>query len=143
MKYVLIILILVFVQGCAQPIVDPTFAPYVSVYQDSIKIDVSGVGITFGDLSLPVIGICRPDNNTITIDSTWFAKASEPYREMLVFHELSHCLLHVGHDTTILPDGCPESVMYPYIVQTPCYAKHRAEYIEQLKHVKEVEEQND
>jgi len=50
-------------------------------------------------------------NNHITIDKTFWEKASQPLREFVVFHELGHCALLRGHDESSDAQGRCLSIM--------------------------------
>lgn len=77
-------------------------------------------------------------------------------KEMLIFHELGHCLIYRAHtspssvksfsskvesmlftlrimkEKPYLPDGCPPSIMHPIGFDSKCYLKHYNLYIKEL-----------
>jgi len=79
--------------------------------------ECSNRGIVFGDLASTISlrfgnlqahgGSCRPNSHpkVITIDSVAWRILSSPAREMLVYHELAHCLLHRKHENGVLALG--------------------------------------
>lgn len=78
------------------------------------------------------IGQCSPffDFMQVSLDAAWWKDASADCREVLIFHELSHCALGRGHDETMI-DGRPSSVMFPDV--SPCrHWEHRAAYMDEL-----------
>lgn len=84
-----------------QPFVDE-FNSYIQTY-GTTKLN-KGIYYTFDDLSsLPghILGKCTPykNDNIVTIDSTFWASASEWDKRSVIFHELGHCELGRGHRT--------------------------------------------
>lgn len=64
-----------------------------------------------------VIGVCRPNSNSIEIYTAYWNKASQHERQVLIFHELGHCVHLLDHKNTVDPaSGWPASIMYPYIL---------------------------
>lgn len=101
-----------------------------------------------------VIGLCHYGENyrTIRIDITFWNHASKEQREMLMWHENTHCLCGRDHDYSdgkpyldeslerffqsiyvklngYMEDGCPLTVMHPIILSTECAKKHKNYYI--------------
>ena len=61
-----------------------------------------------------VAGICTYSSqapNIVEIDATFWNSNSSFIREMVVFHELGHCVLNRGHDETTFTNGVCESIM--------------------------------
>lgn len=61
-----------------------------------------------------VAGICHYSSahpNRITIDKTFWDNASEFMKEMVVFHELGHCVLGRGHREDATSRGFCKSIM--------------------------------
>lgn len=81
-------------------------------HQRGRVIDPTGVTVEFGHL-LPRSGSCRPKSypKVVTIDSITWRAANRNVREMLLFHELGHCLLELSHDNAQLPLGECQSWM--------------------------------
>jgi hypothetical protein len=50
-------------------------------------------------------------SNHITIDATFWRKASNSFKEFIVFHELGHCALFRGHDESQNEQGLCLSIM--------------------------------
>jgi len=49
--------------------------------------------------------------NHIVIDETFFNQTSELYKEMVIFHELGHCVLFRGHNEATHAAGTCASIM--------------------------------
>jgi len=95
--------------------------------------------------------------NYITVNRWWWAKNTGPMwninKEVIIWHELGHCVLDREHTTSdydnpwyeklfkflglqdkekSLSDGCPTSIMYPYVLPTSCLIEHEPYYIKEL-----------
>ena len=81
------------------------------------------------------IGMCRmtsSGNNSVQFSASAWNKGSEIFKEMLVFHELGHCLLGRGHKNSRHSDGRPESLMNSYIFNERLYLPSRDQYLKEL-----------
>ena len=79
----------------------------------------------------------RSDNNKrvgleINIDPEFWAIASDVEKEEVVFHELGHCILGRDHEETVLEEGIPKSIMFPYVFEWE-YQNYRSYYVAELK----------
>jgi hypothetical protein len=95
------------------------------------------VPITFGDTTVAgsdVVGLCYLSGSPrVLIDEDAWNTSSSPKREVVVFHELGHCVLGRQHRTDLSPDGSrPMSIMFPYVLDADTYMQHRQEYIKEL-----------
>jgi len=106
-----------------------------------------------------VVGTCWPMGNFTEIDISkyaWERNHSSYYRKELIYHELGHCILGRNHSAITkasgfvasierfffkiglwqpmgyLADGCPASLMHPYMVGDDCFKDHYVYYIEEL-----------
>lgn len=109
-----------------------------------------------------IVGLCHygKDFREIDIDLEYFNKITELQRKELVYHELTHCYCLRKHDFGedrsypeandskfdrsekfrsifwITPgffvDGCPTSIMYPYVLTNGCYEKHQEHYEKEM-----------
>jgi hypothetical protein len=81
------------------------------------------------------IGMCRMNGsgrNSVELSSSAWSKGSDTFKEMLVFHELGHCLLGRGHKNSRHSDGRPESVMNSFIFDGRTYTANRDQYLKEL-----------
>ena len=119
--------------------VDPQLEDYVRRFEKAGGLTVSNVIVEFGDTG-PVptsgsytVGYCQSGGTPkVVISKTYFMEVEDAQREELMFHELGHCVLDRGHTSTEYPDGCPTSIMDPYMINEWCYDKWRSEYLEEL-----------
>lgn len=93
-----------------------------------------------------IVGVCKIYTNQkveIVVDSNFWKNSGSERREILMLHELTHCLCKVGHEHDegeyeedslkdlrhgFLEDGCPASLMYPVVVPVECFQKHKDHY---------------
>jgi hypothetical protein len=66
-----------------------------------------GLQVIFGKVKGNHHGSCKPNNypKVVTIDSVKWKYISPPHRELLLFHELAHCLLEKQHNDDTFPFG--------------------------------------
>lgn len=126
-KVLAILLISILSLNCGKKvdaIVDPELKVYMDRFRDEIGMPDDYVSAGFGTLTQPTIGLCQVDRDkyTITIDPTFWATMNELGKEQLMYHELGHCAMNLGHNSATLtvtdPNGnavqIPASIMNPY-----------------------------
>lgn len=126
--------------------VDPALEPYVSKFEKEFDVAVD-YPVTFASI-LPTdgkrVGQCVTWQNgarKIMIDSTYWQYCNDAQAEQLVYHELGHCALGLGHDDRTIKfkdeDGdWPISIMRTTAfnkVEIEVYSKHRDYYVQELK----------
>lgn len=107
-----------------------------------------------------VVGVCTYGKNfrEIDIDRKFWKRSSKIARKTLLLHEITHCFCARGHDYAegkvyvdpeedlfdfshvpffqkrpgFFLDGCPISIMYPYIVDDQCVRDHSKEYSNEI-----------
>jgi len=130
------VLPLIFIASCAktQVTVDPEFKPYLEKFTTDVGGDTSDVSVVFEELSGDTVGLCITDGDDkhIKIHPKHWAKVSHEEREELIYHELGHCVLGLGHKNDML-DYCPKSIMYPMTLSRDCYSNNRDYYYLELK----------
>ncbi|HUV84453.1 MAG TPA: putative metallopeptidase [Methanosarcinales archaeon] len=155
------ILALLLLIGCGTPIEDlnPTkkdkkyevadkeLESYINLFEEESKsrkaVSIDNLIVEYGNTAdvgqgllnlLDVtIGVCYSGSDTprIVIDKSYWADATDTQKEVLMFHELGHCILGRGHDTRLDNGKVPVSVMYPTIF-TFWYTKKRKYYLDEL-----------
>jgi len=107
------------------------------------------------------IGVCYYfANREIQVDTGYWDNHSDTQKEILLFHELTHCYCGREHDWakdkkyaetytekkieffkvillgTKKPgywlDGCPMSIMHPSIISDECYETHHIRYLKEM-----------
>jgi len=112
--------------------VEKEIKPYVDEFNRICKIK-SDTNVRFGLLEGDTVGLCIYDffNSNVIIDESAWESYSHNKREVLVFHELGHCVLNRGHNKK-KTNGRPESIMYPYVLNGYSYFNHRDVYLKEL-----------
>ena len=83
----------------------------------NLQVDLEDIGIQASIAPTPyagVVGLCnhRDDQpNSILIGREFFDRSSDLHRELIVFHELGHCVLERSHDDGLLHNGRCKSIM--------------------------------
>ena len=116
----------------SNPEVDPEFSIlYAEFLADAAhygrELDLWDLRIEFAEMPLDIAGRCRP-NKTVEINPEVWAFYDRWDREILIYHELGHCLLGQDHR--------PDSIMSQNL-RTTWYAWHREEYKAELFTYKE------
>lgn len=120
--------------------IHPDLQPYYDAYQASAKISNKVLPVP-KYLSLDfntelntsgAVGLCRLSVSTsgafagrVTILKSYWDRVSEVNKRILIFHELTHCILKRGHSTgTLTLDNgreVPQSIMNPYTIGSYFY----------------------
>lgn len=139
MTPLILIIIVTSLTNCgkfkAKGIIDPEFRPYVELFAETYGVYIN-VDMYFDELEGTIIGRCwkKGEARDIEIDVSWWSNNTDPYdRELLVFHELGHCVLDQGHRDFFLEDGCGGSIMVTIHIGGVCYERHYDYYIEELR----------
>lgn len=101
-----------------------------------ITLDIVDIIVVFGEMDEDeVIGYCwQRDNMTplVVISQEFWQTASIVEQEILMFHELGHCLLNKEHDNRLDINGMPNSIMNEYILDEYYYETYREDYLQQF-----------
>jgi len=117
-------------------------AKYVQKFIDDAKIqgvdvvpDMKGPKLTIQIAGLSnygssVIGLCESGTNLrrVTLNPSFWNSVNDTQKELLVHHELGHCVLYRGHDTSTTASGAVDSIMYPVIMSSSTYLNNYAHY---------------
>ena len=137
---------------------DPHFDKYVNEYKRLAELK----GITFNKKKLTVnfvdgfkkqkkevVGICEyfgDDRVEILIKRSFYEEAIDREREVLMYHELTHCMCYRDHEyrgkkyikgepsppETSFKDGCPKTLIYPTILTIYCSQEHWDYYLDEM-----------
>jgi hypothetical protein len=135
------------------------FAEFRDLYGSITGQSAQAQRFYFGDLapyqkgggSAQVVAVCDKKRNDIFIDRSVWEQTESSTQELLVLHEMGHCLGDLGHNDTLLTfeRRCmkksesalicfverPESVMHPLLFHPDLYKMFRAEYHEDLRNM--------
>lgn len=139
LRLLLLLSVSTMIVGCGEGFravtqIDRDFQPIVEKFEYIYGVDVD-LNMFYQDLDGNVIGVCRSKTSyrEIAVDPEYWDDAKELDRELLVFHELGHCVLdQLVHRNSTLSDGCSGSIMDEYHIGAYCYDKHYDYYIEEL-----------
>lgn len=101
------------------------------------KIDMNGQRIMFVDKFYGgLIGLCMPmfEPHQILVNEQWWNENDEDAREMVIWHELGHCVLGRPHKADMV-NGHPVSIMYPntkVLEDKEYYKSHKEQYTREL-----------
>lgn len=117
------------------------FKPYINSFNDNIKKTKKFI-IGFKSLknvskTKNVVGLCSlnlfPFSGVITIDPNYWKRSHFIDKLSLIYHEGGHCYCYLPHNSVIMSDGCPKSLMYPSVISRGCLHKHWFKYVDNLK----------
>lgn len=121
-------------------IIEPSLVSYVQSFEMKIGVPVNNVDVVFKPIKYPTIGLCYRgggEKNKVEIDPVQWKKMDEYGREQLMYHELGHCVLGLGHnDAEAKLDGwmVEGSIMNSYwFGNSWYYLKYRENYNQALK----------
>ena len=127
--------------------VDSQFKPYLNEFEGMSKVE--GTQITTKNLIIQMVpsiddtltvGYCETaDGQTpkIVVSQAWWTNLSDYEKEMLMFHELGHCLLNRNHRATAYLN-MPYSVMTPMLFNTSVYQANFTQYMFELFHSQDL-----
>ena len=107
---------------------------YIERFEVAGSLTVLSLLVKFQTLKAPTVGECVRGGGMplIYLDPDFWDNSYDWKREQLMFHELGHCILDRPHTDQKLEDGCPISIMDPYVIGESCYLSHRNYYFEEL-----------
>jgi len=127
------------------PNVVPELRPFFLAFEEEaeergISINLTELGVTGNIVNLGgsgVIGLCRRNENEpnrIAVDPVAWQNGSEAFRELVVFHELGHCVLDREHRDD-QEEGVCLSIMHSGLTDCTVSLEDsdiREEYIDEL-----------
>ena len=129
--------------------IEPAFRPALNSFLNEAKqygVEVSSEDLTIhfvNDLGKYINGECwyptKMNGPSILIKRGVWADLDADEQEVLLFHELGHCLLHRDHIVelyspvpSIREYQIPVSIMYPYTIDGNVYRRNRKHYLDEL-----------
>lgn len=120
--------------------IHPEFVRFVDSFlseakRRDIEVDISSreLEIQFGAVENTgdVLGSCNRDNHHIIVSEVDWNNLSENHREVLIFHELGHCMFDRDHKSDKLRNGEVASIMFPSI-QGKFFGARRTYYMNEF-----------
>jgi hypothetical protein len=129
--------------------VDKDFADYLSRFEFFLGYKIDDLVMVYGDTKVygeNVVGNCSQrkivsadltgkevkKTPKITIKKSFWERSDIPTRELLIFHELGHCIFDRDHRTTHRGSAFPVSIMEPTLFSSFFYVKYYSYYISEL-----------
>jgi hypothetical protein len=142
MKYLLVFSLLFVSCSVGQSVnVEPQYKKYVTLFeQESARVGhpvvIKGLTIesrfTLGGFTLAQCRMFGFPNPSILVSLYWWDRTNEVEHEMVLLHEISHCILRRYHRNDLYPDGRPKSIMNEEMFDGNTYLNNRDEYIREL-----------
>lgn len=142
MKYLLVFSLLFLSCSVGQSVnVEPQYKKYVTLFeQESARVGypvvIKGLTIesrfTLGGFILAQCRMFNFPNPSIQVSLYWWDRTSEAEHEIVLLHEISHCILRRYHRNDLYPDGRPKSLMNEELFDAKTYLDNRDEYIREL-----------
>ncbi len=132
-----LLLFAIFLSSCT-PHIEPTYQKYVDIFEKEAALHGKPIKVTTSiytkrDLGDEILGRCIPIFSVIEISMAYWVDLSEPEREELLLHEISHCeLKRYFHNEELDEKGIPLSIMYPSLIPGYVYLYYRDKYMEEL-----------
>lgn len=134
----IILILSSIVCGCGRVYeVDPAFEPYVDNFVNLAHkyrgwTQLENLIMEFGDDRDDIGGRCFEgtfiSTPRVVINYDHWKSLNEYDREVLVFHELGHCILQRGHNGRRGLNGLPISIMFPTALRGVDYVSNQSEY---------------
>lgn len=106
---------------------------------DAIYKKTTYISMTFdATLNANTYGRCYNETLTtpayIVINPVLWKTMDSNHKELVILHELGHCVLKREHKINMFPHGCPRSIMFYYANETmkKCYKEHKMYYQHEL-----------
>ena len=111
---------------------------YIIVFEKEFNVKVN-FPVIFEDLGNVRAGVCWIKGNnskSVSLNSRFWPMLNNGQREILIFHELGHCVFRLWHDNKYIGNK-PNSIMNEQVMTTnevkKYYIKYREEYIKKMK----------
>ena len=141
LKILLASLIICVLTSCGgdKTIIDPEFKVFVSDFEQKIGVKVQNIIIKFSPTKYPIIGMCITggETNEIHIDPQNWMGINKDGQELILYHELGHCILGLPHDdrrSTLDNVSVEGSIMNTYFFgNRSYYSKYKENYKRALR----------
>lgn len=141
----LLLVVAIFLTYCKRKPDTPEFEKYVTKFEQEFNVDTFNIPIHFKKLDGAEVGMCYLFQfkywRSIAISKEFWDDASDTEKELLIYHELGHCVMELEHDNTLYNIGLyniHNSIMNEYIIPEVFYINFREHYIEDLRSKYEI-----
>jgi hypothetical protein len=105
-------------------------------HRRGLRVEITDIIVIFAAMDAnEMIGYCwQRDNMTpiVAISREFWQTASLYQQEILMFHELGHCLLQKHHNNALDGNGMPRSIMNERMFDVYYYETYRESYLQQF-----------
>ena len=123
----------IYINAELQPYVDSFLIHGVNLGR---PVYISSLIADFGYTAEDDAGTCYDDPvlPIITIDKLYWETLNPSAKEILMYHELGHCVLGRGHNLTLDDTQAPVSIMYKSLFSYKHYETNRLLFLTELFH---------
>lgn len=116
---------------------DPVFQPYINSFVSDaraheVTVDTSTLAIYWHNFGWSRAVADCDMAGTIRMGIKYWNSADDIERLLVLYHEMGHCVLGRYHDTALLPNGQPASIMNPYNIDEAVFLADRDYYLTEL-----------
>jgi Putative phage metallopeptidase len=136
----LLLVVAIFLSYCRRKPSTPEFEKYVTKFEQEFNIDTFGIPVHFKEMEGTEVGVCYYFHikywRSIGIKKEYWESVSDVDREILMYHELGHCVMGLEHDDTLFdvgPFNINNSLMNSYTIPDVFYINFRQHYIDDLR----------
>ncbi len=135
-----------------QPYIDSTFLRLLDAFEQIYSTNIRNPSHDYAlklrsltielsdDIELPTAGVCVFDAPRYILINRYYWHSLERSlstkslikEEILLFHELGHCVFDRMHREDLYEDKCPRSLMSSVLMTPKCFVKHYNELIYEL-----------
>lgn len=144
MKNSIIVLLAALLTSCGANLAPKVFSipselqAYVTTFEGVIGRPVVNIQYRFQDLGYTdeaggAIGQCELPDAIVTLDPLFWSEATDLDKELVVLHELGHCVLYRGHLNTTQANGFDVSIMNAYLMPDRDFAADPGYYFGELR----------
>lgn len=114
------------------------FKPYIKRFESFYGKSIGDIPVNFATLNNDFVGACNvwgSGHKNIEVDFNHWNTLNESQKEILIFHELGHCVLELDHVKSS-NNECPKSIMRANLFNVweidSCYTFNYENYINEL-----------
>lgn len=141
MKYVLLMVYLISNLACGRgpkPI-DPAFKVYADMFEHYSQVynnvQVADIRMEFGPEADNILGVCVIEDGyyvKIVINEKHWSSLKDYEKELVILHELGHCVMEKAHNDNKATDRKFESIMHSHPQILIDYPEHKDLYLKQF-----------
>lgn len=136
-----LLLSLVLLVACGKEHRVTGFETYVSAFESASqeigsRKTVGGLIIDWDETGAVQVAQCETGTAFATphirVNQNYWNRSNETTRQIMLFHEMGHCVLDRLHRSDHLASGAPASMMFPNLISPTAYQNNRTYYLQEL-----------